>query len=96
MDTNVLHLLQQLSAQKTSSHDAVVFIVVALAPTLAALAAYLKARAAVAGVKEVHLSINSRFDEWLRVERTQGIASGRQQERDSQKTDGKQPTDPAP
>jgi len=63
------------------SINMVLLIIAALAPTLAALAAWLKARAAVTGVKEVHLAINSRLDEWLKLERTQGVETGRQEER---------------
>jgi len=87
MDTNVLQLLTHLLAQKPNSgtNDTLVLVLVALAPTLTALAAYLKARSVDAGVKEVHLAINSRFDEWLAVERKQGVATGRQEERDFQK-----------
>lgn len=85
MDTNLFLLLHQLATQRSSGTDTVTLVLVALAPTLAALAAFLKARSAVDGVKEVHLAINSRLDKWLEIERTQGVASGRQTERDSQK-----------
>jgi len=81
MDTNVLQFL----TTHRSGNDTVMLVLVALAPTLASLAAYLKARAAVVGVKEVHLAINSRLDEWLKVERAQGVETGRQTERDFQK-----------
>lgn len=83
MDTNLLQQLLLLSAQKSHgiSDASWVLIIAAVTPTLVALAAYLKTRAVSTAVKEVHLSINSRFDEWLKVEREQGVASGRIEER---------------
>lgn len=82
MDTNLLlQLIQAAGHNKSSGIDSqtVLLILTALMPTLAALAAYLKARAVEAGVKEVHLSINSRLDGWLEHAR----ASGRDDERKS-------------
>lgn len=67
--------------QKSTSIEVITLILNALGPVLAAIAAFF-ARSAVAGVKEVHLAINSRLDQWLLLERKQGVETGRQQERD--------------
>jgi len=84
MDTNLLNIIVTLMAKQKPTSDTlnmVVLVIAAVAPTLAALAAFLKARSVEAGVKEVHLAVNSRLDEWLKLERTQGVETGRQEER---------------
>jgi hypothetical protein len=80
MDTNVAVQIVKGSGNLISD-SSWALIIAALTPTLVALAAYLKAKAVSKQVNEVHLSINSRLDQWLKTEREQGEAHGRVEER---------------
>lgn len=83
MDTNLLNqLLTQIVAQKATeglSSSTLIFIIAALMPTLAAIAAYLKAAAAAAGTKEISVKVDGKLEEFLRVARSQGKDAGRQE-----------------
>lgn len=80
MDTNLFYeLIRNAAANKSSSvtTQTLLLILTAVAPTLAALAAYLKAKAIQSEVKDVHLSINSRLDGWLEKARVDGVMGER-------------------
>lgn len=53
-------------------------LIVAVPPTLIAIAGLV---AVLRKVETVHKTINSRLDQWLKVERGQGVAEGREQQR---------------
>jgi len=55
-------------------------LIVAVGPTITAIASLLVALKTVKAVQEIHLSINSRMDQFLTASR----AVGRQEERDDQ------------
>lgn len=82
MDTNLFNeLMKAVAANKgggaTIDMATVMLILGALAPTITALAAYFKAKAVQAEVKDVHLSINSRLDGWLEKARVDGVMGER-------------------
>ncbi len=64
------------------SEAVVVAAIVAIPPTVAAVAALIVSIRTHSATREVHLSVNSRMDELLRVTKTSGIAEGRKAERD--------------
>lgn len=79
MDTNLFNLLLQSHEQGPNTPwIAIVSAIVAMIP---AILAYLKGLKVEKDVKEVHLSINSRLDKWLEVEKKQGYAEGKAEER---------------
>lgn len=81
MDTNLVHELLKMAATNKSGGTidlaTVILILAALAPTLAAIGAFFKAKAVQAEVKDVHLSINSRLDGWLEKARVDGVMGER-------------------
>ena len=87
MDTNAINeLIKLLASQKsggTIDIHTVVLIIAAIAPTLAAIAAYIKAKTVQAEVKDVHLSINSRLDGWLEKARVDGVMGERKEVADA-------------
>lgn len=65
--------------------DAVITaIIAAVPPTLLAGLALLKAGKVEKAVNEVHLSVNSRLDEFLKVTKTASHAEGVKEEKDKQ------------
>jgi len=86
MDTNVIVQLIRESKHSIISDNSWALIIAALTPTLMALAAYIKAKSVSEQVNQVHLSINSRLDQWLKTERQQGITDGRIEERKDAET----------
>ena len=83
MDTNAVYeLIKILALQKESrgiDTQTLILILAAIAPTLAAIAAYIKAKAVLAETKDVHLSINSRLDGWLEKAREDGVLGERRE-----------------
>lgn len=79
MDTNLFNLIRQSHEQ--GSNAPWITIASAIVAAIPAILAYLKGLKVEKDVKEVHLSINSRLDRWLEVEKKQGYAEGKAEER---------------
>lgn len=79
MDTNLFNLI--LQSQSKDGNVPWITIIATLAAMIPAILAYLKGLKVEKDVKEVHLSINSRLDRWLEVEKKQGYAEGKAEER---------------
>ncbi len=64
------------------SEAVAVALIVAIPPTLAAVAALIVSTKNRAETKEVHLSLNSRLDQLIKVTRSDAIHEGRKAESD--------------
>lgn len=94
MDTNLVEAIVRTALSEardgTSTIIIAVAIIAAIPSTLAAILAYVQAKTAVKGVREVHLAINSRMDKWLKIESDQGVAKGRLEGRAAERVSRKQ------
>lgn len=60
----------------------VVALIVAVPPTLVAMGSLVVSLKNKAGIHDVHLSMNSRFDEWMKMVKTASFAEGVKSEQD--------------
>lgn len=70
--------------EEAMSDAVITAIIAAVPPTLLAGLALLKAGKVEKAVNEVHLSVNSRLDEFLKVTKTASHAEGVKEEKDKQ------------
>jgi hypothetical protein len=96
MDTNSVAVLLQLMEQSRAaapavggitSQQVIYMLITAIVAGAPGIAAWLKSIANNLAIKEVHVAINSRLDEWIKVERRQGERDGRDEERRSNRSD---------